>query len=457
MKTFYIKTLGCKVNQYEGQQIRELLQEFGLTRANSEKSADLVIVHTCCVTQSASSKSRQSIRKSLKINPKCRVIATGCLTSSPDGEINNIGTDTYIISRDKNLRSSLATIISEHITHPDDNRAQDNSYKLPNKPSNCSKIKDKKDSNNLKDTLNLNILNEYKGQTRAFLKVQDGCDSYCTYCIIPKTRKHLWSKPQNEVIKEAQNLIHAGHKEIVLTGIFLGAYEQNTCRKRKWESPLQTKLTELVNKIASIQGLSRLRLSSLEPGDVTEELLTVFQEHNNIMPHLHLPLQAGSDNILKKMNRQYNLTEYKEMIELVRSKLDRPAITTDIIVGFPGETDQDFEKTIETVKLAKFSKIHVFSFSKRKGTPAATMQNQVPANIIKERYNILSDIDIQAQAQFNSQFIGEKMDIIIENVKKQSGHTNRYLNLQIDSKVKYHKNDIVKGILQPDTTTLKVE
>jgi threonylcarbamoyladenosine tRNA methylthiotransferase MtaB len=211
-------------------------------------------------------------------------------------------------------------------------------------------------------------LQEFSGQTRAFLKVQDGCDGFCSYCIIPHTRPNISFKPIEQVLSEAQNLVRAGHKEIILTGIFLGAYGLDTVKRKKWPDDENPLLAELLEKVAQVPNLKRIRLSSLEPADVTNRLLDVMKNHSNIMPHLHLSLQSGSDKILKKMNRQYTIKDFLNSIENINSQLDRPAITTDIIVGFPGETSQDFAQSLSVAKFAGFSKIHIFPFSKRTGT-----------------------------------------------------------------------------------------
>ncbi|MHC4582096.1 MAG: radical SAM protein, partial [Planctomycetota bacterium] len=222
----------------------------------------------------------------------------------------------------------------------------------------------------------LPALTSFRGQTRAFLKVQDGCDGYCTYCIVPKARPFVHSKPLARALAEAQALVDAGHREIVVTGVFLGAYGQDTVRRQNWPTESRragNNLSDLLDKMSVLPGMGRIRLSSLEPADVTQGLLDTLCKHPNIMPHLHLPLQSGSDEVLRRMCRQYRVAQFRETIDLLKSRLDRPAITTDIIVGFPGETDTDFERTVELARDVGFAKMHVFSFSPRKGTAAAEM------------------------------------------------------------------------------------
>ena len=307
---------------------------------------------------------------------------------------------------------------------------------------NLSKIKCKSSSNQLK----LPLLASFKDHTRAFLKVQDGCDGHCSYCIIPQTRSVVRSKPAEMVIQEAQRLVEAGHKEIVVTGVCLGAYGQPSVRRKNWAARQNDKLAELLDKLAEIPNLARIRISSLEPGDVTGRLLDAFCNHRNIMPHLHLSLQSGSNAILKKMCRQYTAGEFMEKVELIKCRLDRPAITADIIVGFPGETQRDFEATIETAKEAGFGKMHVFKFSKRPGTAAANLQGAVDNRVIKQRSQILRDLDAELGHKFRQQFIGETAPVLVENGDGQVyGRSKRYFRVYPENnKAGWEKNTLIK-------------
>ncbi|MBN2594135.1 MAG: MiaB/RimO family radical SAM methylthiotransferase, partial [Sedimentisphaerales bacterium] len=287
----------------------------------------------------------------------------------------------------------------------------------------------------------------FEGQTRAFLKIQDGCDGYCTYCIVPKTRPFVHSKPADEVLHEAQALVKSGHREIVVAGIFLGAYGQQSVRRKNWPNHRNDHLANLLDRMAEIPNLARIRLSSLEPADLTPRLLDTFCKHPNIMPHLHLSLQSGSNKILRKMCRQYRVEEFREKVESAKSRLDRPAITTDIIVGFPGETDADFEQTVNMAKIIGFAKMHVFSFSPRKGTAAADMQDHVSNKVIKERSQILRDLDIELGLKFRLQFIGENAQVLIENNNGQlSGRSERYFTVKIGKAGKGRKNNSIVGV-----------
>ncbi|MBN1818195.1 MAG: MiaB/RimO family radical SAM methylthiotransferase, partial [Sedimentisphaerales bacterium] len=280
--------------------------------------------------------------------------------------------------------------------------------------------------------LALRPLARFEGQTRAFLKVQDGCDGLCSYCIIPRIRTKVCNKNVKTVLSEARALVENGHKEIVLTGIFLGAYGRNTVRRKHWNSDQKNLFPDMVDSVARIPGLARLRLSSLEPGDVTDRLLDVFCAHDNIMPHLHLPLQSGSPTILRRMCRQYIIDEFLDTVARIHSRLDRPAITTDIIVGFPGETEEDFQQTCDLARQVGFSRIHVFAFSVRTGTPAERLTPRIPSPVIQKRSQILRDLDAELQARFRRQFKGQAISALIESRHPPAGRTERYFMVSMN-------------------------
>ncbi|HUU16466.1 MAG TPA: tRNA (N(6)-L-threonylcarbamoyladenosine(37)-C(2))-methylthiotransferase MtaB [Sedimentisphaerales bacterium] len=447
MKTFSINTLGCKVNQYETQQIHELLEQLGLHKCEPPKKPDLVVINTCCVTHTASAKSRQYIRKAQKLSPDAAVVVCGCLPTVQISELNNINKNVHLIGDRKNLAETLSQIARGNAAASCFRSPQS----CPNintiiKAENGFKIKFKKE---LTNHLKLPPLTSFKGQTRAFLKIQDGCDGYCSYCIVPKTRPFVHNKPVKAVIHEAKSLVQAGHREIVVTGVFLGAYGQESVRRKRWPSCQNDNLAILLDKMAKIPHLARIRLSSLEPADVTPQLLDTFSKHTNIMPHLHLSLQSGSDAVLKKMCRQYNSDTFRKKVESAKLWLDRPAITTDIIVGFPGETDADFEQTIQLAKDAGFAKMHVFSFSPRKGTSAANMQGRVGIKDIKERSKILHRLNIELSQKFQRQFIGQTAEILLENDDEQIyGRSERYFMVYLEkTRKKLKKNDLIRAKL----------
>lgn len=435
MNSFSINTLGCKVNQYESEQIRQFLQELGLVQVEITDKPDLVIVNTCCVTASASAKSRQRIRKAQRLNPDAMIIVIGCLATAEIGEMPNLGKNTYVITHRNNLAATLIQIINSKTTF---NTQELQAHKGP--------IKGKELLYNSSIQPKLPLLTSFEGHTRAFLKIQDGCNGHCAYCIIPKTRPFVQSKSSQAVLHEAEALVKAGHKEIVLTGVFLGAYGQSTVRRENWPNQTNNQLALLLDKIANIPGLARIRLSSLEPADITDQLLDIFCKHPNIMPHLHLSLQSGSNTILKKMHRQYTADQFREKIELIKSRLDRPAITADILVGFPGETDADFQETVELAKEAGFAKMHVFCFSPRKGTVAANMQGKIDNKIIKERSKILRDLGDELAAKFRQQFVGETAEILLESDGYQPyGRSERYFMVYVEkAEKKLAKNELVR-------------
>lgn len=422
MKFFTIQTLGCKVNQYESQQIRQLLQDIGFTCAPPGQPIDLVVVNSCCVTGTASAKSRQSLRRLHGLYPNAKLILTGCLAAADSDELKNLSAgDVRLVPNKEQIALAVRDLF---------NLTSESGLQGLSKPLSPDKIKNKNSSPDAQHD-HLELLKSYTGQCRAFLKIQDGCDAFCSYCIIPKIRTQVCNKDEKTVLIEAQNLVQAGHKEIVLSGIFLGAYGQNTTRRKHWDPEKRDYLANLLDQLAAIPGLARIRLSSLEPADVTDRLLEVFAKNPNIMPHLHLPLQSGSPAILRKMCRQYTRDDFFSVISKVNAVLDRPAITTDIIVGFPGETDDDFAETMQTAQKVGFSKIHIFPFSPRKGTPAAKMPGRVKPAVIKARTDELHKLDTQLQEQFRRQFVGQSVSVLVETLRPPRGRCERYFMVDL--------------------------
>jgi threonylcarbamoyladenosine tRNA methylthiotransferase MtaB len=452
MRTFSIYTLGCKVNQYESQQITQLLEQLGLSAADSGQKPDLAVINTCCVTETASAKSRHYIQRALKANPAGVRMVCGCLPAMNSREIPPCDSDNvHIISSRDDLVQRIAQIIiggNPLIKAKNGLKIKDGIAKFAKYPK-------------------LPKLSNFKGHTRAFLKVQDGCDGLCTYCIVPKVRPTVQSKPLDEAISEAKAFIAAGHKEIVVIGVNLGAYGRSTTKKTKiddyrpvlrsfqnGESEGGWPIVNLLKSLAQIPGLNRIRLSSLEPADISDELLDVFCAHPNIMPHIHLSVQSGSSATLKRMCRRYDAEELRAKIELIKRRLDRPAITADIIVGFPGETADDFKETVELSNWAGFSKIHVFPFSVRTGTPAAKLKDRLPENVIKTRADILRKVSDDLGHKFVEQFVGQTCEVLIEGSKdKQSfGHCERYFLVQVKSDCGFKKNQIVSAKITAATS-----
>jgi len=435
MNTFATNSIGCKVNQYETQQVTELLTQLGLARVESNAKPDMLVLNTCCVTKTAASKSRQHIRKFQTQNPKALIVATGCLAVTNGEQLKKLGKNIFVIKNRQKIAAELTRIVNQATIY--NSCIVQTDIRTENDP----KIKPKNPRNQPK----LPTLTSFAGHTRAFLKIQDGCDAFCTYCIIPTTRPIVHSKSTKKILAEAATLAAAGHKEIVITGIFLGAFGQSTTRRKHWPDGTTDALADLLEKLAQIPLLPRIRLSSLEPSDVTEKLLDCIARYDNIMPHLHLSLQSGSAAVLRRMGRQYSPADFTKKIALIRSTLDRPAITTDIIAGFPGETDTDFEATISLARDTGFSKMHIFPFSVRQGTPAEKLPDKVPANVIKRRAKVLRDLDIKLGMNFRSQFIGETAQVLIENTNdKPIGHAERYFTVTIENtNGNIKKNDLV--------------
>jgi threonylcarbamoyladenosine tRNA methylthiotransferase MtaB len=427
MRTFSIYTLGCKVNQYESAQIAQLLEELGLSAAASGKKPDLTVINTCCVTGTASAKSRQYIQRALKVNPAGVRIVCGCLPAMKSRENPPCdGDNVHIISSRDDLAQRIAQIIIGHspfIKAKNGLKIKDGMAKFAKYPK-------------------LPQLSSFKGHTRAFLKVQDGCDGLCAYCIVPKVRPDVQSKPMEEAIEEAKALVAAGHKEIVVTGVNLGAYGKKSVKRTENSG----KLANILENFAKIEGLLRIRVSSLEPGDISEELLDVFCANRNIMPHIHLSVQSGSSATLKRMCRQYDVEELREKIKLIKRRLDRPAITCDIIVGFPGETDEDFQQTVELSKWAGFSKIHVFPFSVRAGTPAAKLKGRLQEDVIKNRALILRKVSDELGFKFREQFVGETCEVLLEDTEPLSGRSERYFMVLLTTKSQSHEETRIKSV-----------
>ncbi len=499
---YRLSTLGCKVNQYESEQVRELLESYGMTPAAKGEDADLAIVNTCAVTCSATARSRQALRR-LSKRGTTPTIAIGCYASSDPEAIAKIDGVSQVLGHDADTLSAIRQAVvdrfgvstplpSRHVDRGSQTKesAGDSEFEelVPvglrlrsrieqapptsteneqNPPASQHSQAKQRTTSNYSISHGLPIVNseahfesdfaqdsashfsapvrEFSTRTRAFLKIQDGCDASCTYCIIPKLRTQLRWKSIPDAVSEAAMMVAAGHREIVLTGIFLGAYGRETAIRKRFK-PGPSPLAALVEALAGVDGLERLRLSSLEPGDLDDELLSVIACHSNCVPHFHLPLQHGSDTILRKMNRQYTAAAFVDMIDRVNKALDRPAISTDIIVGFPGETEAMFQETMNMARYAKFCKIHAFPFSPRPGTAAARWPKDfVHQATVKERMNALAELEQELAQEYTSQFIGETLRVIVENTKGASdngksreaqiatGRGDRYFEIQFEA------------------------
>ena len=392
--TYKIYTLGCKVNTYESNVMSDILKNNNYVETIN--NADVAIINTCTVTNTADNKSLKTIRHALKENPNAIILVCGCLSQNKVDLVNEIDGVNIIIG------NIFKTKIIEYIER----------FKKEKK-----QIIDIHDINNtIFETMSLNNFNK----TRAFVKIQDGCNNFCTYCVIPYTRGNVRSKPKEEVIDEIKKLIHNGHKEIVLTGIHTGNYGSEFDNYD---------FANLLEDLVKIDGLERLRISSIEITELNNRVLKVIEDNSILVDHMHIPLQSGSDEVLKRMNRKYDKNYFINKINKIRTIRPNISITTDVIVGFPGETEEEFLETIDTIKKVRFTKLHVFPYSKRDKTKAATLPNQVDQNTKKDRVKILLNLSKKLEIEYMNKYINSEI-IFIPEVRKDNyliGHTGNYL------------------------------
>lgn len=410
---FLINTLGCKVNTYESNVIRDIFLNEGYEESNS--NVDIAVINTCTVTNTSDSKSLKVIKHTIKNNPNAIVIVCGCFSQiNPDRLKDMEGVSIVLGNYNKSK-------IMDYI----------NQYK-----KNKKQIIDVRELNDEKfECMKLNNFNK----TRAFVKIEDGCENFCSYCIIPYSRGKVRSKLMEEVLDEVNTLVNNGHREIVLTGIHTGHYGADI---------EEYDFSDLLNEICKIKSLERLRISSIEITELDDKFLETLKNNKIIVDHMHIPLQSGCDKTLKEMNRKYDVAYFKDKINKIRSIRPNISITTDVIVGFPNETEDDFNTTVNTIKEIKFTKLHVFPFSVRKGTVAETMENQIDEKTKKERVHILMDISKELELDYMNKFVGCEVEFIPE-VSKDGyiiGHTGNYL--QIKSKIKSNGHETIKTTIK---------
>lgn len=394
-------TLGCKVNQFETETMEGLFKQRGYEAVGFDQPSEVYVINTCSVTHLGERKSRQLIRRATRLNPDAVVVVTGCYAQvSPDEVAAIEGVDVIVGTQE---RQRIVDLVE------DANRGK----------GKIRAVGDIMSAGNFEDI----PLFAAPGRTRAFLKIQEGCTNFCTYCIIPYARGPLRSRPLASVRREAEKLADAGFKEIVLTGIHLGAYGRDN-------SGAET-LTDAVKTVLAVEGITRLRLGSLETIEVSDELITIMQSNRRLCPHLHLPLQAGEDTVLAAMNRHYTTAEYGQLVRAIQASVPDIAVSTDIIVGFPGETPEMFADTLRFVDSLDIARIHVFPYSRRSGTPAAEYPNQVPEPEKKRRASQLQALAEQKAADFNAGFLGRDMEVLIEAVEQGivDGLTGNYIRV----------------------------
>lgn len=406
MKIF-IETLGCKVNTYESEVIKSNFLNNGYDEASTLEEADVIIVNTCSVTNQSDAKSRKVIRNAKRRNEKAIIAVCGCSSQNHQEELLPLDIDILIGNKDK---TKIVDMVNEY---------QKNHQKIV-------KFYDMKNT----DFENMLIKN-YEDRTRAFVKIQDGCNNYCTYCIIPYLRGTTRNKDFNEAVEEIKELVESGFKEIVLTGIHTGSYPE---------------FTKLIKEISKIDKLERIRISSIEITELDDEFLEELKNNPKICNHLHIPIQSGSNNVLKAMNRKYDVNKFKEIINKIREVRPDINITTDLIVGFPSETLEDFAETIETVKLIKFGKIHVFPYSKRDGTVAAKMKNLVTDQEKKRRTHIMLELSDKMEEEYYNLFLHQNLNVLIEEYHDDYsvGHTSNYIKVHIKEKLNHNENYTVE-------------
>ena len=407
MRKAALHNLGCKVNAYETEAMQQLLEEAGYEIVPFQEKADVYVINTCSVTNIADRKSRQMLHRAKKMNPDAVVVAAGCYVQAAGEELKKDASIDVIIGN--NRKKDLVPLLDEYFAgkHVEEDSLIDIGKTREYEALHINKIAD---------------------HTRAFIKIQDGCNQFCSYCIIPYTRGRVRSRKPEEIMEEIKGLVDKGYREVVLTGIHLSSYGLDLDG---------ITLLDLMVKIDKIQGLERLRLGSLEPRIVTEEFTRTLAGLRTICPHFHLSLQSGCDATLKRMNRRYTTEEYEKGCQILRKYFDRPAITTDVIVGFPQETEEEFAQTVEFLKRIHFYEMHVFKYSRRAGTRAADMPGQLTENQKGQRSDVLLKLDQEMSLEYRKSFLGEEKEvlmeekIVIDGTEYLVGHTREYVKAAI--------------------------
>lgn len=413
MKKAALHNLGCKVNAYETEAMQEMLEQNGYEIVPFKEGADVYVINTCTVTNMADRKSRQMLHRARKMNPNAVVVAAGCYVQAQGTEVD----PCIDIVIGNNKKKDLIQILEEYWQKKEEEQGEILSCQM--------------------EMIDINHTSEYEElhlsktaeHTRAYIKVQDGCNQFCSYCIIPYARGRVRSRGLKDVVDEVTTLAGSGYKEVVLTGIHLSSYGVDT----------GDTLLSLILAINEIDGIERIRLGSLEPRIITEEFAKTIAALPKMCPHFHLSLQSGSNATLKRMNRKYSAEEYYEKCELLRKYFDNPALTTDVIVGFPGETEEEFEESRSFVDKVDFYETHIFKYSKRQGTRAAVMENQVPEDIKTKRSNILLELNDKKQRAYEEKLIGKTVEVLMEEaIEKdgeiyQVGHTKEYVKIALKS------------------------
>ncbi len=399
--TVAFATLGCKTNQFESASMQESLRDAGYQIVPFDDGAELVIVNTCTVTSATDAQSRNLIRRARRLNDSCRVVVTGCYAQVDPDALHDLPGVSLVIGNEEKQRL-LDFLMSD----------QDTTYV---EVSDISQA----------ESVCLAPLTSFAGRSRAFVQIQNGCDAFCSYCIIPYARGASRSAHPDEILQQIVGLVESGYQEIVLTGIHIGGYGAGLL------APLT--LNELVLRVEQETAVHRLRLGSIEPTELTDELLKSIASSQVICPHFHIPLQAGDDDVLQRMGRTYNRDFFAGLVNKVRRTIPSAAICLDVITGFPGETDREFENTFNFISELPITDLHVFPYSKRSGTPAATLANQIPGNVSRERAGRLRHLAAEKHRIFAESFIGQELEVVVETGRKTGllkGVSRNYLDIR---------------------------
>lgn len=400
MNTFAIATLGCKVNAYESESYIQGLQALNFCEVDFKDAADVYIINTCAVTNTAASKSRQKINQAKRNNPHAIICVVGCFVQTSK-TLEEFDVDIMIGSSKKaQLPNLIKNVVQGKKVNVVEDIQQLNSFELLN-------------------------VNQFQHKTRAFLKIQDGCNQYCSYCIIPYARGKERSQPLSKVVESAKQLVDHGHSEIVLTGIHTGRYGHD----------LGIELVDLLKALVTIKQLKRIRISSIEVSELTDELIAFIKNNNKIARHLHIPIQSGSDCILKAMHRPYTLAQFEEKVQQIRTQIPNISISSDIIMGFPGEDEQMYNETLDTIKRIHFSFLHVFPFSKRDGTKAEKLSGHLSNQIKKERCSKVSFLSKKHYNEYIQTFLNQEVEVLFEYEEEGYfyGHTSEYILVKVKS------------------------
>ena len=419
-----LHNLGCKVNAYELEAIQQMLEQQGYEIVPFAPGADIYIINTCTVTNIADRKSRQMLHKAKKMNPDAVVVACGCYVQAAGEKLEQDSAIDLVVGNNK--KKEIPAILEEYFREKEEGRSGSGTW-----------VTDMT-HNREYETLSISRTAEH---TRAFIKVQDGCNQFCTYCIIPYARGRVRSRRPEDVLEEVRRLAESGCQEVVLTGIHLSSYGVDLEEGQN--------LLALIRTIHAVDGIRRIRLGSLEPGIITEEFAEAIAALPKVCPHFHLSLQSGCDTVLERMNRRYRSEEYKEKCRLLRRVYDRPALTTDVIVGFPGETEEEFEASRAFVEEVYFFETHIFKYSRREGTRAAAMPDQIPEQEKTRRSHILLELDAQRRQEYMESFLGEEKEVLLEEKveldgkKWWVGYTREYLKAIVPDDGKNRANEMI--------------